>query len=296
MTLKFKEWNELNEANIFDKVKDWFSINFGGALNKMENLITEYRSAEEEYIDEWEKVNIELDKLDLQKDQIKSDPAEYKKIERYIQRNQELLSNMKKSHVKKIDHIMVKVKSLINDNSKLRTYWEVNKTRVDSEIAEDMYKRSKDLADETLSRDLYNKYKDSVLKAKKKDEEFKEKYGDLLKGSYKKTQASQQKPTSKSGISEATLDLYIAMSLSEFTKEIESLDSKERRELTNLLIKNRNELYVQMDMERENINSLITKGQLTKEDASKELKDVRERYMNDIRELRSKITISRKNA
>jgi hypothetical protein len=296
MTLKFKEWNELNEANIFDKVKDWFSVNFGGALNKMENLITEYRSAEEEYIDEWGKVNIELDKLDLQKDQTKSDPAEYKKIERYVQRNQELLSNMKKSHVKKIDHIMVKVKSLINDNAKLRTYWEVNKTRVDSEIAEDMYKRSKDLADETLSRDLYNKYKDSVLKAKKKDDEFKEKYGDLLKGSYKKTQTAQQKTTSKSGISEATLDLYIAMSLSEFTKEIESLDPKERRELTNLLIKNRNELYVQMDMERENINSLISKGQLTKEEASKELKDIREKHMSDIRELRSKITISRKNA
>jgi len=296
MTLKFKEWNELNEASIFDKVKDWFSVNFGGALNKMENLITEYRSAEEEYIDEWEKVNIELDKLDLQKDQTKSDPAEYKKIERYIQRNQELLSNMKKAHVKKIDHIMVKVKSLINDNAKLRTYWEVNKTRVDSEIAEDMYKRSKDLADETLSRDLYNKYKDSVLRAKKKDEEFKEKYGDLLKGSYKKAAPAQQKSASKSGISEATLDLYITMSLSEFTKEIESLDSKERKELTNLLIKNRNELYVQMDMERENINSLISKGQLTKEEASKELKDIREKHMNDIRELRSKITISRKNA
>jgi hypothetical protein len=296
MTLKFKEWNELNEASIFDKVKDWFSVNFGGALNKMENLITEYRSAEEEYIDEWEKVNIELDKLDLQKDQTKSDPAEYKRIERYIQRNQELLSNMKKAHVKKIDHIMVKVKSLINDNAKLRTYWEVNKTRVDSEIAEDMYKRSKDLADETLSRDLYNKYKDSVLRAKKKDEEFKEKYGDLLKGSYKKAAPAQQKSASKSGISEATLDLYITMSLSEFTKEIESLDSKERKELTNLLIKNRNELYVQMDMERENINSLISKGQLTKEEASKELKDIREKHMNDIRELRSKITISRKNA
>jgi hypothetical protein len=51
-----------------------------------------------------------------------------------------------------------------------------------------------------------------------------------------------------------------------------------------------------MDMERENINSLISKGQLTKEEASKELKDIREKHMNDIRELRSKITISRKNA
>ena len=42
MTLKFKEWEELNEANIFDKVKTWFNINFGGALSKIENLISEW--------------------------------------------------------------------------------------------------------------------------------------------------------------------------------------------------------------------------------------------------------------
>jgi hypothetical protein len=296
MTLKFKEWEELNEANIFDKVKTWFSVNFGGALSKMENLISEYRASEEEFLDEWEKINIELDKLDLQKSQTKSDPAEYKKIERYIQRNQELLSNMKKAHVKKIDHVMVKVKSLIADNSKLRTYWEVNKTRVDAEIAEDMYKRSKDLTDESLSRDLYNKYKESVIKAKKKDDEFKEKYGDLLKDNYKKPVPNQNKGGVKTGITEATLDLYTSMSLSDFTKEIESLEPKERKELVSLLIKNRNELYVQLDLERENTNSLISKGQLTKEEAAKELKDIREKYMSDIRELRSKITIARKNA
>jgi hypothetical protein len=294
MTLKFKEWEELNENNIFDKVKNWFSVNFGGALSKMENLISEYRSAEEEYLDEWEKVNIEIDKLDLEKQQTKSDPAEYKKIERYIRRNEELLSNMKKSHIKKIDHIMVKVKSQISDNPKLRNYWEVNKTRVDAEIAEDMYKRSKDLADDTLSNDLYSKYKESVLKAKKKDEEFRDKYGDLLKGNVKKTQT--QPKTNSSGITEATLDLYSSMSLSEFTNEINSLEPKERKELVSFLIKSRNELYVQLDLERESINSLISKGQLSKEEAAKEIKDIREKYMSDIRELRSKITVARKNA
>jgi hypothetical protein len=188
MTLKFKEWDALNEASVFDKIKTWFSSNFGGAVSKLDGLLSDYRSAELEYVDEWQEIAEEMDKLDLERDQTKSDPAELKKIERYIQRNREVLANSKKAHAKKIDHMMNVVRDVISDNSKLRNYWEMNKSRVDADVSEEMYKRSKDLADPVFSSGLYDKYKAAVLLAKKKDTEFREKYGDLM-GSAKKEQA-----------------------------------------------------------------------------------------------------------
>ncbi len=292
--LKFNEWDHLNEANVFDKIKTWFSANFGGALSKIENLLSEYRSAETAYVDEWEKTAEEIDKLELQRSQTKSDPAEIKKIDRYIQRNRQVIDDMKKAHAKRIDHLMLKVKEAISDSRKLQSYWELNKTKIDAEIADDMFKRSKQLANTNLSGSLYSKYKDAVLKAKEKDAEFKEKYGDLLAGQ-KKTQTPPAK-TSKSGFSDAAFDLYVTMSLSDFTREVDELDAKERRELTSFLLKQRNELYVQMEMEKESANSMFSNGEITKEDLGKTMKEIREKYMDPIRELRSKITVSRKNA
>jgi hypothetical protein len=54
-----------------------------------------------------------------------------------------------------------------------------------------------------------------------------------------------------------------------------------------------------MDMEREALNDQIankTGSGATRDDAAKKIKEIREKYMETIRDLRSKITIARKNA
>ena len=86
------------------------------------------------------------------------------------------------------------------------------------------------------------------------------------------------------------------MSLSEFTKEVDELDMKERKELASFLINQRNDLYVRMEMEKESANTSFKNDEITREELGKTLKTIRERYMEPIRELRSKITIVRKNA
>lgn len=294
--LKFNEWDQLNEANVFDKIKSWFSANFGGALSKIEDLLSEYRSAETEYVDEWEKIIEEIDKLELQRSQTKSDPAEVKKIERYIQRNRQVLEDMKKAHAKKIEHLMLKVKKSISDSRKLQGYWELNKTKIDAEVADDMLKRSKQLANVDLSGSLYAKYKEAVIKAKEKDQEFRDKYGDLMDKQKKFQAPSSSNKTSKSGFSDAAFDLYVTMSLGEFTNEVSELDNKERKELASFLINHRNDLYVRMEMEKESANEMFKSGELTREDLGKRMKEIREKYMDQIRDLRSKITVARRNA
>ena len=89
MTLKFDEWERLNEANLLGKITKWLSDNFGGKMSKLDSLIDEYTDAETAYVDEWERIHDELDKLELQKEQTKSDPAELKRINKFIQRNLE---------------------------------------------------------------------------------------------------------------------------------------------------------------------------------------------------------------
>lgn len=294
--LKFNEWDQVNEANVFDKIKSWFSVNFGGALSKIEDLLSEYRSAETEYVDEWEKIIEEIDKLELQRSQTKSDPAEVKKIERYIQRNRQVLEDMKKAHAKKIEHLMLKVKKAISDSRKLQSYWELNKAKIDAEVADDMLKRSKQLANTDLSGSLYTKYKEAVMKAREKDQEFREKYGNLLDKQKKQQSTSGSNKTSNSGFSDAAFDLYASMSLSDFTNEVSELDNKERKELTSFLINHRNDLYVRMETEKETANERFKSGELTREEVGKMLKEIREKYMEPIRDLRSKITIARRNA
>jgi hypothetical protein len=299
MTLKFKEWDALSEASVFDKIKTWFSSNFGGAVSKLDGLLSDYRSAELEYVDEWQEIAEEMDKLDLERDQTKSDPAELKKIERYIQRNREVLANSKKAHAKKIDHMMNVVRDVISDNSKLRNYWEMNKSRVDADVSEEMYKRSKDLADPVFSSGLYDKYKAAVLLAKKKDTEFREKYGDLM-GSAKKEQVkSSSKSNSGQAANEASIDLYMTMSLSDFTESVADMEPAQAKALASSLTKKRNDLYTEMEMEREALNDAISKKTgigANREDAAKKIKEIREKYMEAIRDLRSKITIARRRA
>jgi hypothetical protein len=299
MTLKFKEWDALNEASVFDKIKTWFSSNFGGAVSKLDGLLSDYRSAELEYVDEWQEISEEMDKLDLEREQTKSDPAELKKIERYIQRNREVLANSKKAHAKKIDYMMNVVRDVISDNSKLRNYWEMNKSRVDADVSEEMYKRSKDLADPVFSSGLYDKYKAAVLLAKKKDTEFREKYGDLM-GSAKKEQVkSSPKSNSSQSANEASVDLYMTMSLSDFTESVADMEPAQAKALASTLTKKRNDLYTEMEMEREALNDAISKKTgigANREDAAKKIKEIREKYMEAIRDLRSKITIARRRA
>lgn len=297
MTLKFKDWEKLNEANLLGKITKWLSDNFGGKMSKLDALIADYADAESAYVDEWEKIHDDIDKLELEKEQTKSDPAELKKIKKFIQRNQDALSAGEKSHMKKIDFIMEKIKKEISDDQELRKYWELNKTRVDSEIAEDMYKRAKKLADPVLAKSLYKKYKDTVMKAKEKDEEFRKEYGNLISRSVKGKDDSSDSYDSETVLTDSEMTQYMGLNITDFTRAVKNLGKSESRELAGFLIKKRNELYNQMDAEKDELNDQIIKKTgpgATRESATKRLREIKEKYMDQIRDLRGKISVIRR--
>ncbi len=291
--LKYKEWNEINEANVFDKIKTWFSRSFGGSIDKLDSLLNQYKKSELRFVDEWEEIRVKIDELELEKSQIKNDPAEVKKLERMIDRNQSIIPTSAKAHEKKTDEIFDKAKSVIKNDKKLESYWETNKVRIDSEVAEEMYRRAKKLADDSVTSELYTKYKKAVLKAKEKDSAFKEKYGNLIGD-----KAPSEKGDKKT-YSESNFEVLSKLSISEFTEAIKDFPKDEAKQLVSYLLKERNDLYLAMDMERDSLNTEIAKSEKdhkTKEYAAQKIKDIREKYMGKIRDLRSKITVARKHA
>ena len=311
MTLKFNEWSSLNEAGIFDRIKNWLSSTFGGSVDSLDKLANEYRSAELEYVEKWEDINVEIDKLDLERSQTKSDPAEMKRIDRLIQRNNELMNAQARFHEKKTENIFTKVKDVIKENERVRIYWEKLKTKIDADIAEEMYKKAKRLADSSLSSTLYAKYKAALLKAKQKDIDFRNKYGNLMTMDIESSDVFNDKSrsaryssnsvdSSKAGNeSDASFEFLAKLPLTEFTNAIKGYIPAQAKKLVSFLLKERNDRYVAMDMERDILNKEVEKSSNpdeAREFSSKRIKEIREKYMDEIRDLRSKITIAKKYA
>ena len=307
MTLKFGQWDSLNESNVFDQIKNWLSSTFGGKIEKLDQLANEYKAAEIDFVDKWEDIHVEIDKLELERSQTKSDPAEIKRIDRLIERNNQLMNAQSRAHEKSTDAIFAKVRDVISDSKRTRTYWEKLKTNIDAEIAEQMYDKAKSLADSSLSGSLYAKYKNAVLKAKQKDADFKARYGNLMSKDIeygKKTSGYQKKEKSKEttepgNTTDASFEFLVKLPIVEFSDAIKSYEPEKIKKLISFLIKERNDRYVAMDMERDILNKEIENSS-DREDAKKKaasrIKEIREKYMGEIRDLRSKITVAKKNA
>jgi hypothetical protein len=296
--LKYSQWNSLNEASLSDKITNYLENLFGGKISKINDIISSYRKSESRFVNEWEEIKKEVDKLELEKSQTKSDPAEMKRLERMIARNNELVSQANKAHQKKTDEIMRKVDKIISGNKRLEEYWETEKLRIDSFIAEQMYKRSKELADRNLTSDLYDEYRSVMMRSKEKDDAFKEMYGDLFSSGSYESLKNQRKPSTFSSM-ESTFELLAGTPLKDFIDEIKSVPADQAKKLLSFLLKERNNKYVEMDMEKENYMNSISYDTLTgvdKDDADKRIKEIRERYMKIVRDLRSKITIVRRYA
>lgn len=300
--LKFQEWNQINESKAIDKIINWFSGSFGGKIEKIDSLISKYKDLELKFVDEWEEIKIDDDELKLRKSQVKYDPAEITKIDRMMQRNKELVEASKKSHSKKVDEIFSKLKEVIGSNKRLKDYWEVAKVKTDAEVSEEMYKKAKKLTDKTEADTLYSRYKQAALDARSKDEYFRDTYSDLaIQRPILSTIDARSSSTGLSpeevGSSEASFEMLSKLPILEFAESIRGFSRDQSKKLLNFLIKERNDLYLSMDMERDALNSEISgmqRNSSTLDYASKRTKEIREKYLTKIRELRTKITVCKK--
>ena len=296
MLYNFKQWqNEvaLNESKSIDNIMNWLSTNFGGSVSKIDTLLASILSIEEDYMKEWNDIQTEIDSLEVQKAQIKSDPAEAKKLERMISRNQKLLDALSKKRRYAIDAVEKKVEDATKGKQRLISYWNMKKSEAESDVAEKLYKMAKNLTDSSIADELYDKYKDAALMAKKKDEQFRSKFGDLKLSSPSTIEVGDEKITKTGSFS---LDPILAMNAVQFTKYAQGLEKNSVKELIRFMMTERNERYATLDTERDRLEAQADKKGISSAEVKASLKDLRETLMEQIRDLRTKITIARRYA
>jgi hypothetical protein len=295
MLYKFRQWEQeiLNEANSLSNIFDWLGANFGGSVSKIDAILSEILEIEEDYMKEWNEIQTEIDSLEVQKAQIKSDPAEAKKLERMIDRNQKLINSLSRKRKANIESVEKKVEEVTQGKQKLISYWNLKKTEAEAEVAEKLYKLAKKFTDSSVADELYDKYKDAALLAKKKDEQFREKFGSLKLSEPSTIETGEE---SKSSTQQFSLDPILAMNAVQFTKYVQGLEKSAVRDLVKFIMTERNERYATLDTERDRLEDQAKKKGLGSEEVKKSLKDLRETLMEQIRDLRTKITIARRYA
>lgn len=294
MLYNFEQWQNksaLNESKSTENIINWLSSNFGGSVAKIDSLLDSILTIEENYLSEWSNIQTEIDSLEVQKAQIKSDPAEAKKLERLISRNENLLSALSKKRKSAIESVEKKVEDATKGKQRLIAYWNLKKSDAESDVAERLYKMAKNLTDSSIADELYDKYKNAALMAKKKDELFRTKFGDLKLSTPVSYAADSEKMSRPSNF---LLDPILAMNAVQFTKYVQGLDKKTVKELIKFIMTERNERYAILDTEKDRLVAQKNKMGLSSDDVKSDLKDLRETLMEQIRDLRTKITIARR--
>jgi hypothetical protein len=309
MLYTFEQWDQnlkhktgsVEEGVSLQGILKWFSNTFGGDKNKIDLLISDLQEIEYKFAEEWNEIQVDIDELEVQKAQIKNDPAEIRKIERLIERNDRLLDALTKKKRTAISEIESKIEKITDKKPKLVSYWNLQKTKAEAEIAENLYQLAKKLSREEVAEELYSKYKEASLRAKKKDEEFKRKFGNLKMPSGLKTRVPKEdKETSKRTSVPAeishkyTAEFEESMDFPplEFDRYVKGLDKKVVQQLKKYLIEQRNEMYVLIDSREAKVSEMKkTMSAVEAKEIQARFIEFRKSTMEQIRQLRTKITI-----
>ena len=297
MNLSFEEWESLHEGQFFDKIKNFLSRSVGGAIGKLDELLSSYRRSENDYIKDWDEGSIEKDKLEIELAQSKSDPAEIKKLERMMKRNRDVHSTAQKARADRSEAIDKKARSITKGNERLSEYWEVEVSRVNAEISERLHKKAKGFNDESEASRLYDIYQKSLFTSKEKEEDFRSKFGSSFMDSGS-IQTGKEIDLEVGEGTDGSQELYLNLPIKDFANKVKTLSPRERKALTSRLVKERNERYVAMDIEQDAlIKQLDSKKIRGKEleDEKNKIKEAKQKYLEEIRDLRGKITIARRN-
>lgn len=297
MLLNFKEWDEKNSVNesknSMDKIMNWMSSNFGGSVAKIDSLLSKINSIETQYARDWNEIQTDIDSLEIQRAQTKSDPAEAKKLERLIDRNRKLISALNKKKSADIAKVDAKVEDVTDGKPRLVSYWNLKKAELEADLTEKLYKMAKQLTNDDVADELYDKYKEAALRAKERDEKFREKFGRM---DFAKPLDIPDPKVDTITRSKFSLDPILAMNAVQFTKYVQGLEKNQAKDLVKFMTTERNERYATLDTERDRLASQAEKKGLDKESVDKSIKDFREVMMEQIRDLRTKITIARRYA
>ena len=274
---RLNSFDSLNESKVLDSIKSWLSRSLGGPIKKLDELIFDYKSKELGYVEEWEDTLTDIDALEITS-QTAKDVAEDKSAKRMIERKKDLLARIKDKHKKETDLIFSKAKSIIGKDNKLEEYWGKEKAEADSEIAKKMYDIAKDLSNDDLKKTLYDKYKKAISNSEAAVKDYTKKFSRIK---------------SEKSLGKERLAKIAGLPLSEFMEEIKELSEGEAKEVHKIATEKRNTLYADMDVQVEKLKRESSEAS-DKALIAKKIDRIKKRYMEEVREYRTKITLAKK--
>jgi hypothetical protein len=274
---RLNSFDSLNESKVLDSIKSWLSRSLGGPIKKLDELIFDYKSKELGYVEEWEDTLTDIDALEITS-QTAKDVAEDKSAKRMIERKKDLLARIKDKHKKETDLIFSKAKSIIGKDNKLEEYWGKEKAEADAEIAKKMYDIAKDLSNDDLKKTLYDKYKKAISNSEAAVKDYTKKFSKIK---------------SEKSLGKERLAKIAGLPLSEFMDEIKELSEGEAKEVHKIATEKRNTLYADMDVQVEKLKRESSEAS-DKALIAKKIDKIKKRYMEEVREYRTKITLAKK--
>ena len=170
---------DLNEG-IISSLKNYVSRLFGGKVKKLDDIIKKYKGNEIKYWREWADNNAKYNEAELLGQVAKANPVKKASQEEVKTRVKKLQAELESAKRQIEESLNKQASVMIGTNDRLRDYYDLAKAKADVEVANSSYTELKKITDEKTVGDLYDRIEKTFLAAKKHDDDFKEKYGDLV--------------------------------------------------------------------------------------------------------------------
>lgn len=215
------ESEDINEG-IFSAIKNFFSKMLGGKIDKIDKIIQKYKDNEAEYWKKWGEANFAYNKAETMMKEL-SDPAQKAKHMEMRERADKLLGQIDKSRDGVNDALSRQAALIIKGSDRLTDYYLMMKAKADEEVAQNSYKGLKKVADENTVDTLYKKVEVDAARARKKEEEFKKKYGASVGGGSTPTKITgdKEQPFKNFGITD--LQDFVLTSDKEFNEKVSNM-------------------------------------------------------------------------
>lgn len=192
--MKFNEFEKLyerynsgadlmNEAQSIDEgvlssITNFFSRMFGGAVSKLDDILKKYKKNEKDYWTDWADERGRFDEADALSKVPNPDQVDRMKYDEQKARIKKLEEELEKKRKTVNDALDRQAANIIKSSARLKDYYEMKKAKTDEEAAKESFEVIKRSTDNDTIHELFdNEIQKAVQKAKKKNEEFKSKYG-----------------------------------------------------------------------------------------------------------------------
>ena len=165
------------EEGAIDGLKNFFSKLFGGKVHKLDTIIKSIKNADNDYWKEWSDFTFKYNAAYIIRNQT-SNQVEHTKqdeIMNRIKKTKETLNAARETYKQSLDK---QASLIIGENTRLKDYYNMEKAKMEAEVAQHSYEDVRKISDEKLIDEAYKRLNDKLAKVKKHDIEFKEKYGD----------------------------------------------------------------------------------------------------------------------